>query len=64
MRRRMFIAINRWVMRRLQRKMMREWADYRHRPEVSVGPFFRSRRLARNGTQVYRSLVQIHFHRR
>ena len=62
-RRRMLKAVNRWVMRRLQRKMEREWAEYKHPPEVSIGPFFRSRRSGRDGTHVYRSLVQIHFHR-
>jgi hypothetical protein len=57
-------AIGRWVQRRLQRKLAREWSDYQHPPEVSLGPFFRSRRGEREGTQVYRSVVQIHFHRR
>lgn len=34
-------------------------------PEVSVSPFFRSRRLrSAEGVEVYRSLVQIHFHPR
>jgi hypothetical protein len=56
-------VIGRWMMRRLQRRVAREWKDYRHPPEVSVGPFFRSRRHDREGAQVYRSFVQIHFHR-
>jgi hypothetical protein len=44
--------------------MEREWREYQQPPEVSVGPFFRSRRYNPAGTQVYRSLVQIHFHPR
>jgi hypothetical protein len=52
------------MLRRLQRRVEREWREYKQPPEVSVGPFFRSRRLSRGETQVYRSLVQIHFHPR
>lgn len=49
--------------RRLQKRVAREWHEYDHSPQVSVGPWFR-RRSPEGGTQVYRSLVQIHFHPR
>jgi hypothetical protein len=49
-------------MRRLQRRIEREWGQYRHSPEVSVSPFLGTR-SAKDGTHVYRSIVQIHFHK-
>src|SRR5687767_3192371 len=57
-------SVSSWMRRRLQRRVEREWQEYKQPPEVSVGPFFRSRRHSRGDTQVYRSLVQIHFHPR
>jgi hypothetical protein len=61
-RKRVAAAMGRWLTRRLQRRMKREWREYQQRPEVSVGPFWRRRQTA-DGSHVYRSLVQIHFHR-
>jgi hypothetical protein len=52
-----------WIVRRLQKRVEREWREYDHSPKVSLGPWSR-RRSEQGGTQVYRSLVQIHFHPR
>lgn len=52
-----------WMLRRLQKRIAREWQDYEHTPKVSLGPW-RRRRSGHGDTQVYRSLVQIHFHPR
>ena len=52
-----------WMVRRLQKRLEREWREYDHSPKVSLGPWSRQR-SARGDTQVYRSLVQIHFHPR
>jgi hypothetical protein len=54
--------MGRWLTRRLQRRMEREWREYQQPPEVSIGPFWGRRRKS-DGSHVYRSLVQIHFHR-
>jgi hypothetical protein len=53
-----------WMKRRLQKRVEREWREYKQPPEVSPGPFFRRKRPERGDTQVYRSMVQIHFHPR
>jgi hypothetical protein len=54
--------VGKWMFRRLQKRVEREWAEYEHSPKVSFSPL--RRRSGRDGTQVYRSLVQIHFHPR
>jgi hypothetical protein len=51
-----------WLARRMQRRLEREWHEYQQPPEVSVGLFGRRPRSV-DGHHVYRSLVQIHFHR-
>jgi len=51
------------MLKRLQRRMEREWREYDHAPKVSLGPWSR-KSTEHGGTQVYRSLVQIHFHPR
>jgi hypothetical protein len=61
-RKRLAAAMGRWLTRRLQRRMEREWRAYQQPPEVSIGPFWGRRRKA-DGSHVYRSLVQVHFHR-
>jgi hypothetical protein len=49
-------------MRKLQRRLEREWREYTRPPEITVGPF-RGGHSARKTGQVYRSIVQIHFHK-
>jgi hypothetical protein len=61
-RKRVAAAMGRWLTRRLQRRVAKEWREYEEPPEVSVGPFWRRHRKT-DGSHVYRSLVQIHFHR-
>lgn len=60
---RMKRRVGSWIMRRLQKRLEREWREYEHAPKVSLGPW-RRRRSDEGGTPVYRSLVQIHFHPR
>ena len=56
--------VGRWILRRLQKRVEREWREYEHRPKVSFGPLLPGIRVRRGETQVYRSFVQIHFHPR
>ena len=56
--------MSRWILRRLQKRVEREWREYEHVPTVSFGPLLPGRRASRGETQVYRSFVQIHFHPR
>jgi hypothetical protein len=51
------------MVRRLQKRAEREWREYEHAPKVSFGPLLR-KRSGTGGNEVYRSLVQIHFHPR
>lgn len=62
-RKRMKRRVSGWIVRRLQKRVEREWREYEHAPKVSLGPW-RRRRSEAGGTQVYRSLVQIHFYPR
>jgi hypothetical protein len=54
--------LGKWMVGRLQKRVEREWREYDHSPKVSVSPL--RGRSSHDGTQVYRSLVQIHFHPR
>jgi hypothetical protein len=63
LRERAALRVRKWISRRLQKRLEREWREYDHTPKVSFGPLLR-RCSKRAGTPVYRSLVQIHFHPR
>jgi hypothetical protein len=56
--------MGRWILRRLQKRVEKEWREYDHSPRVTLGPWLPGRQAQRGETQVYRSFVQIHFHPR
>lgn len=56
--------VGRWILRRVQKRIEKEWREYEHTPKVSFGPLLPGRRAKRGDTHVYRSFVQIHFHPR
>ena len=63
LRKRIAHKVGQWLIKRLQKRAEREWAEYWHSPKVSFGPLVPAR-SDRHKPQVYRSLVQIHFHPR
>ena len=55
--------VGRWMLKHLQKRLEREWREYEHAPKVTLASWSRRHR-EQGGTQVYRSLVQVHFHPR
>jgi hypothetical protein len=58
-RERALLAIQRWASRQIQRRLLKEWEESRHPPEVRARLFRRS--STGGGTQVSRSFIQINF---
>jgi len=52
-------AVQRWASRQIERRLIAEWDESRHPPEVRTRLFRRS--STAGGTQVSRSFIQINF---
>jgi hypothetical protein len=51
-----------WAARQIERRLRREWQEYRAQPEIRSGLFGRRARPG-TGPRVSRSLIQINFYK-
>jgi hypothetical protein len=48
------------MLKRVKRRLQREWAEYAHDPQIKIGRLLKGMRR-RGRRQVFRSLVQVNF---